>query len=352
MCSVCGDTHIKKERKYTVAASSLTWSKRPAAGQEYPYSSSPVGFLINLHIYPQEARMEFTQHQLVEIIQTIFIILIMEGILSVDNSSVIAAMASRLPDQPVAAPQRFQKLFDRLGNQQEAARKIGIIFAYVGRFIMLIIASALIDNIAIRLFGALYLIKLAVKHLSVADQPGETKIIHDQKVPTFWGTVATIIIMDMTFSLDNVVTAVGINDELWIVLLGVGFGIITLMFTSGWAMKMIKQEPRYEIIAYLLILEIGTGLFLETIGIVHIEMLHKFVLSLGTIMAVVIYIKLPQSSERDMYIIEPWGHIFGNVNETLDSVTRLVIRYIKFILTIGLRTLDAIEPPRQNISIE
>ena len=76
------------------------------------------------------------------VVQLIFL----EGILSIDNAAVLGAMVSVLPnDKPVPYPKALhfmQPFTDRvLGNQQSAALKVGLLGAYLGRALMLVIAS-------------------------------------------------------------------------------------------------------------------------------------------------------------------------------------------------------------------
>lgn len=81
------------------------------------------------------------------IIQLIFL----EGILSLDNAAVLGAMVAPLPDdQPIPWPAALRGLGDRLdpllGMQRDAALKVGLLGAYVGRGIMLAIATVIIQN--------------------------------------------------------------------------------------------------------------------------------------------------------------------------------------------------------------
>jgi tellurite resistance protein TerC len=297
--------------------------------------------------------MQFDLSQYFPIIQTILLLVLMEGLLSVDNAAVIGAMASKLPD--VAIPQTqfalLNRLLRKLGNQPDGAKNVGIFMAYIGRIIMLFVAAILIQNIWVRIFGAAYLIKLGLKHLSVADQPGETQIIETQKQHSFWMTVLMITIADMSFALDNVVTAVGISDALPVVILGVGLGIITMAFAAGIAMRIMKKEPRYAYVAYLLILEIGVGLLLETYEIVHITEVYKATLSVTTIAVTVAYIKLPIIAMLFNGLVESIGEIIGNLNELIDSITRMFLRFLRFVVRIFFSTWSALKP-KPHIAIE
>jgi tellurite resistance protein TerC len=108
---------------------------------------------------------------IVIVVQLIFL----EGILSIDNAAVLGAMAAPLPtDQPIPWPQFLRGLAEPsqriFGMQREAALKVGLLGAYVGRFLMLLIAAFIIENPWLRLLGAIYLVYLAVEHIAHLEQ--------------------------------------------------------------------------------------------------------------------------------------------------------------------------------------
>src|SRR4030065_366836 len=97
------------------------------------------------------------------IIQLIFL----EGILSIDNAAILGAMVSVLPEhEPIPWPKRLQKIghiLDKpLGHQRGAALRVGLIGAYVGRGLMLLAASYIIQNPWLMLIGAAYLLRFAL----------------------------------------------------------------------------------------------------------------------------------------------------------------------------------------------
>jgi predicted tellurium resistance membrane protein TerC len=79
------------------------------------------------------------------IIQLIFL----EGILSIDNAAVLGAMVAHLPnDKPIPWPRWIRipaSWHGRMGNQREAALKVGLLGAYLGRGLMLLLASVIIS---------------------------------------------------------------------------------------------------------------------------------------------------------------------------------------------------------------
>lgn len=257
----------------------------------------------------------------IEYVRVVIMLAFMEGILSIDNAAIIGAMAEKLPNEPIPLPSWLswaRKGFDKLGLQPAAALKVGLLGAYIGRGAMLFVASFIAENMVIKLIGAAYLIKLGMKHLSHADQPGEDAIMHKQKHGGFWATVLSIEIMDLIFSLDNVVTAVAICPNIWAVFLGVGIGILLMRFAAVLFIKLIKIEPRLTQAAYVLVLQIGIELVVAELWHYHLGDMYKFAVSLGTVAIVCMYgrIHLFQRVTQPLFI---WlGQGLGNINELVD----------------------------------
>ena len=86
------------------------------------------------------------------------------------------------------------------------------------------------------------------------------------KRKTFWATVLTVELMDLAFSLDNVVAAVSLSDKLWVVMLGVAIGIVVMRFAAGIFSFLVEREPILQRAAYVLVLNIGVELLLEDLA--------------------------------------------------------------------------------------
>lgn len=230
----------------------------------------------------------------------IFQLIFLEGILSIDNAAVIGALVSPLPDnEPVVWPSILQGigewLHPVLGNQRMAALRVGLLGAYTGRGLMLFLTSFLIHNSWIKLFGAVYLIHLALDNLE--DKPvagsegdGEEKPL---KMKSFWSTVLTVEIMDLIFSIDNVVAAVSLSEQLWVVMAGVGIGILTMRFAAGIFSYAVSREPILKPAAYILVFNIGVELILSQVWHIEISDLVRFGISAATILLALAYAHSP-----------------------------------------------------------
>lgn len=229
---------------------------------------------------------------IVVILQLIFL----EGILSIDNAAVLGAMVSRLPEkEPIPWPRALhglgRALDPLLGKQRMAALRVGLLGAYFGRGLMLLLASVVVQNPWLKIIGAIYLIRLAFDDLAAPgiqgmEEEGESKPI---KVQGFWLTVLNVEIMDLVFSLDNVVAAVSLSDQIWVVMLGVAIGILAMRFAAGIFSYVVQKKPILKSAAYVLVLNIGIELLLEEIWHVEIGDLLRFGISVATIVLALVY---------------------------------------------------------------
>ncbi len=220
---------------------------------------------------------------IVIVIQLIFL----EGILSIDNAAVLGAMVNTLPAKdgiPWPEKLRFVHIFDKvLGKQRTAALRVGLLGAYLGRGLMLFTASYIISNPWLKIIGAAYLIRLAVDDLSAHGYSGEDEAVRPIKIRGFWSTVLMVELMDLVFSLDNVVAAVSLSNKIWVVMLGVAIGIVVMRFAAGIFSMIIEKEPILKTAAYILVLNIGVELLLEELAGIHFNDWLRFGISITTI---------------------------------------------------------------------
>ncbi|GAB1469884.1 hypothetical protein MASR2M66_07610 [Chloroflexota bacterium] len=256
---------------------------------------------------------------LVIVLQLIFL----EGILSIDNAAVIGALVSPLPDdQDVPWPNSLKKLgailHPLLGFQRMAALRVGLLGAYVGRGAMLFLTSFLIHNSWIKLIGAVYLIHLAFDSLEdMSGDSGGDGEIKPIKVQSFWATVLTVEIMDLIFSIDNVVAAVSLSNKIWVVLVGVGIGILTMRYAAGVFSYAVEKEPILKQAAYILVLNIGVELILDQVWHIEIPDLLRFGISIATIALALAYAHTP-FLQKFRFVLTWLAQGIGIINELVD----------------------------------
>jgi tellurite resistance protein TerC len=273
------------------------------------------------------------------IIQLIFL----EGVLSLDNAAVLGALVVHLPsDRPIEWPRALRKLGNLLhpllGNQRTAALRVGLLGAYIGRGLMLFMATIIIQNPWLKLLGAAYLVRLAFNNLGMAEENEEDGHVHAAEGKSFWPLVVTVEIMDLVFSMDNVVAAVALSRQFWVVMTGVAIGILFMRFAAGVFSYFVERHPVLKYTAYILVFNIGIELILEESGILFFNDWAKFGISLTTIVLSLVYEQVGFMHRLSPLLV--WiGQGFANFNEVIDwvlvpilglfrSVWRLVIKLI------------------------
>lgn len=193
----------------------------------------------------------------------IFQIIILDGLLSIDNAAALAVIADELPanDKTPMSP-FFRKIFGQ--TQRIAVLKTGILGAYIGRGIMLLLAGFIIYYGWLKLVAAAYLLYLCGVHFLGWKPLFDFKF---GRLSNFWKTVIMIEIADLAFSLDNVAAVVALTPNIVLVIIGVFISIVIMRFAAQLFMKLIAFEPTLEHAAYTLIGAIAIELILRTFGI-------------------------------------------------------------------------------------
>jgi tellurite resistance protein TerC len=292
---------------------------------------------------------------IVGLILIVIQIIILEGILSIDNAAVLGALVSVLPtNKPVPYPRPF-KFMERftnryLGMQQSAALKVGLLGAYAGQALMLSLAAWISQNPFLKFLGAAYLIKLAFESLC-KNSKEEVELNIERRLQTstvigvsFWVIVLRVELSDLAFSLDNVVAVIILAHNLppalqiWALVLGVGLAIILLRFAATIFTWIIKREPIVEQAAYLVVLGIGVQLLLSEFYGVHFEDWEKFFFSVSIILVCVIYAHL-KFLHRLVPVLDWFARGMGHINAFVDWVIEPIIAIIKLFFGLIRRTI-------------
>ncbi len=185
--------------------------------------------------------------QLREAAPVIVSLILIEGLLSVDNMLAIATLASQLPE-----------------SQKKLALRTGLAGAYVFRGVALFFVGFIMANEWIKFLGAFYLIHLMAQHFSdyIRENDGDPST-NPQRPRTFWAAVIAIQLMDLSLSVDNVVAAVAMSPEMWVVITGVCLGLLTLWMFATLSLKLVEKFPILQHAAFLLIGYVGLILLAE-----------------------------------------------------------------------------------------
>ena len=184
----------------------------------------------------------------------------LELILGVDNVIFISILAGKLPQE-----------------QQGRARQTGIMMAVVTRILLLIslrwiigleetlftVFSLDVSGRDLILFaGGLFLIAKSTHeiHQKLEGVEGESSA----KIQgAFWSVIIQIMLLDIVFSLDSVITAVGMVDELVIMIAAVIIAAVVMVFTSGPLAGFVERHPTVKMLALSFLLLIGFTLIVE-----------------------------------------------------------------------------------------
>ncbi len=190
----------------------------------------------------------------------VLMLILIEGILSVDNAAVLATMVMGLPE-----------------HQRGRALKWGILGAYAFRGLCLVLAAWLITIWWLEPLGGLYLLYLAWQHFSSrnggdgtgeAEAPGWLHRMTLGRLGPFWSTVLAVEVMDLAFSLDNVLAAVAyvknfpMPSKLVLVCTGVFLGILAMRFAAQGFVLLMQRYAFLETCAFVVISVLGVKLML------------------------------------------------------------------------------------------
>jgi tellurite resistance protein TerC len=260
------------------------------------------------------------------IIPVILTLIMIEGLLSVDNAMAIAALASHLPV-----------------NQQKLALRLGMFGAFGFRGLCMALAAFIIASPWLKIVGSLYLLYLMSSNLSQIEQFEEEGEHESKNKQTgFWLTIVTIELMDLVLSIDNIVAAVAIDPRLWVVITGVCIGIAVLRFLAGFCIKLIEKQPILEKAAFLLIGYIGCILLIEVCSTLHGAPIHVGALQKFVGICIILSLCLAWANSLTIqYALQPFVDVGGFLMHCINRITSLifwpVIKIIRLISSLCKR---------------
>ena len=191
---------------------------------------------------------------------------VLEVVLGIDNVIFISILAGKLP-----------------AADQERARRVGLMGAMVMR-ILLLMSIAWIVRLTQPLFsvfnhafsgrdlilaiGGLFLIYKATHEIHDRLE-GEEGEVSTRVAPTFAAVIGQIMLLDIVFSLDSVITAVGMADDLAVMVAAVVIAVGIMMFSAGAVSGFVERHPTVKVLALSFLLLIGCSLIADGFG-VHI----------------------------------------------------------------------------------
>jgi len=184
----------------------------------------------------------------------------LEIVLGVDNIIFISILVSKLPE-----------------HKQPGARTLGLALAMIMRIILLvfltwimgltrplftILGNEISGRDIILIAGGLFL--LGKSTLEIHDKLEGKEGRASERVPSSYaGVLIQIILLDMVFSLDSVITAIGMANQLFIMIAAVIIAVIFMMFASGSISRFVERRPTIKVLALSFLLLIGIALIAD-----------------------------------------------------------------------------------------
>lgn len=185
---------------------------------------------------------------------------VMEIVLGVDNVIFISILAGKLPVEQQARARQ-------IGLSLALILRIGLLFmvswiAQLTTPLFTILGQSISGRDLILLGGGIFLIAKATHEIHQRLE-GEAGHVTSKVVPSFTAVVAQILVLDIVFSLDSVITAVGMVDEIAVMIIAVIIAISIMMVMAGRISDFVNQHPTVKMLALSFLLLIGFMLMLE-----------------------------------------------------------------------------------------
>ena len=189
---------------------------------------------------------------------------LMEIVLGIDNIVFIAILVMKLP-----------------AGQQELARRLGITLALGIRILLLLTISWMMGlteplvsvgergvsgRDLILLGGGLFLMFKATREIYEKVEGGPHEVKGGRPGAAFGWVLAQILVLDIVFSLDSVITAVGMANQVWIMITAMVLAMLVMLVSAGAISVFVERHPSIKILALAFLLLIGVMLVAEGMG--------------------------------------------------------------------------------------
>lgn len=192
----------------------------------------------------------------------------LEIVLGIDNIIFLAILVSKLPPQ-----------------HRDKGRILGLGFAMITRILLLlslfwvmklvnplfsILGNEISGRDLVLLLGGIFLIIKSTKEIIEQISSNEDEQSHFKASNKLWVVVAEIAVIDIVFSLDSVITAVGIAQDISIMILAVMIAVAVMLFASKPIADFVEKYPSIKILALAFLVLIGIVLVAQSFDL-HID---------------------------------------------------------------------------------
>ena len=197
---------------------------------------------------------------------SLFTLTALEIVLGIDNVIFISILAGKLPLA-----------------QQDKARKLGLSLALITRVILLcsiswvmsltkvlftlpVLEVPITGKSLILLVGGLFLIGKSVVEIHEKLEGADGHATSGGKIASFRGAIVQILLLDIVFSLDSVITAVGMANQLWVMVTAVIIALGVMLAFAGTISHFVNRHPTLKMLALSFLILIGVMLVGEAFG--------------------------------------------------------------------------------------
>lgn len=195
----------------------------------------------------------------------------LEIVLGIDNIIFISILVGRLP-----------------AEQRDVARRLGLAFAMLTRLGLLfsltwimglteplftVLGQAISGRDIILLLGGLFLLYKSAHEIFIEVEARES---HGPAVTTsttrtgaalFWSVIAQIAVIDIVFSLDSVITAVGMVDNIWVMVAAVVATVAVMLVAAKPIGEFVERHPSVKVLALAFLMMVGMALVAESLDV-------------------------------------------------------------------------------------
>ncbi|WP_085906712.1 TerC family protein [Kiloniella majae] len=196
----------------------------------------------------------------------LFTLIVMEVVLGIDNLIFVSILTNKLPEA-----------------QRPKARVIGLSLALIFRLALLGTVAIIVQLVEpvitlldhsfswrdiILITGGLFLVWKATKEIHHSVDPGDDDADAKNVVVSSFATViGQILVLDLVFSIDSIITAVGMTDHISIMVIAVVTAVIAMLLAAGPLSRFIEANPTIVILALGFLLMIGMTLIADGFGV-------------------------------------------------------------------------------------
>jgi predicted tellurium resistance membrane protein TerC len=234
---------------------------------------------------------------------------VLEVVLGIDNIIFISILSQKLPE-----------------NQQEKARIIGLSLAMLSRIALLfsltwvlgltqplfsLFSMEVSGRDLILILGGLFLLGKATYeiHEKLEGEEGHKSV---KVYPSFKNVLIQILLLDVVFSLDSVITAVGMADRLIIMIIAVVIAVGFMMLFSGRISRFIDSHPTLKILALSFLLLIGVTLVADGLG-QHISKGYIYFAMAFSVFVEIINLKIKTKKRQPVQLHQRYSDAEGTI---------------------------------------